>query len=891
MAVSNSIASIISSQVAGFDAKGAVDGLLGLRQFEISQLQKKQDAITARQDAMLQVNTAVSSLRSTAIGMADSTAFFGYTASLASSSSTVPASTLMDVNGTSNVTAGQHSIIVSQIAEAQRLASSAAVKDNVGTALASATAAMNISGSFQLEGTTVTVSTSDSLNDIAANINQLNTGSSATGVSASVMKVADNDFRLILTSDNTGQAGFSMTGAALNGGGGLANLQLGSLASASAVQTLAAAPVSSSSTVLGLSGTFQVNGTNVTVGATDSLQDVANTITGSVTGVTAAVEKSGSSDFRLVLMGDSASPPANQTITVADPNTLFGTTLAGLQLSASSQTNVISSLQQANDAQISIDGLALSRTTNTITDALSGVTLSLKQADPAVTVNMSIGVDQPALRANVQSFVDSYNTLQSMINDQFAFDPNTGAGGILAGEALLTTIQSSLSSSVLTSIPGLASDRNSLVLIGVEPDVNGQLMINEDRFGTFLANDPTAIRDLFVAQGSSSNNSLQFLTNGLTTPSGTYSVNLTQAAEKAVLPGVQDLSAGLGAAEDVTITDTGTSRQAVINLTQGLSQSAIVAALNAELAANHTEQHNLSTALTASGLPATGSTTFSALGLGVAANDTISINGTLRSGVAVSGSYTVLNPATDSVSGLLSAIQSAFNQEVAASIDANGKVTVTDIATGDSQLTVAVSAGNQGGGTLAFGSDTIVKEGRYAIPVQAVISGTGISLESTSYGSSNAFSITQTVNGLGIADTSAVGKDVLGTINGLSALGTGQLLIGRTGNVDGLGLLYTGSAINAVGDVTVGVGIAASFEGLLDLYTNPAIGLIQSSMQSEQTSFDNLTTRMDDLTRQMEQQRTTLTLQFTRMQQSMASLQSSSSFLNQVYGLSSAQNA
>jgi len=789
MPVSNStsgqsIASLISGQVAGFDVPGAVDGLLAVKKFEISQLQKKQDAAIARQDALFKINDAVTSLRNTAIGMADSAAFFGYTASLSSNSSTVTASTLLDVSGTSGLAAGQHSIVVSQVAQAERLSSSSAVTDSAGAAISSASNALNLSGSFTLAGVTVSVASGDSLNDIAANINQLNTGASATGVTASVMKVGTSDFRLILASDTTGATGFTLSGTALDAAGSLSALQLG----------------------------------------------------------------------------------------------------------ATGQTNAFQTLQAAQDANLSIDGLALTRSSNTITDALSGVTLSLKQADPAVTVNMSIGVDQTALRANVQSFVDAYNSLQTLIAEQFKFDPKTGVGGILSGDPLLTTIQSAMSTSLMKSVPGLASDKNSLVMIGVEPDASGQLLINPDRFDVFVANDPNAIRDVFVAQGSSANNNLQFLTSGLTTPSGTYSVNITQAATKATLTGTTNLTGGLAGNESVTITDTGSARQAVVNLATGQTQNAIISALNAELAADYTEQHQLSTALTAAGSPANGSTTLSALGLGVSAGDTISISGTLRSGVAVNGTYSVLNPATDTVSGLLSAIQSAFNQEVSATIDASGKVTITDATTGDSQLTIGLTANNEGGGTLAFGSDTIATEGRYALPVQAVISGNGIAFEATSFGSGGGFTVVQSVDnlGLGALSQTASGTDVAGTINGLAATGSGQSLRGTTGNIDGLALFYTGSATGAVGDVTVGIGIGAAFDGLLDLYSNPVAGFIQNSVNSEQTTVDDLTTRMDDLTRQMEQQRVTLTTQFTSMQQALNALQQSSSFLT---AQTNAQNA
>jgi len=777
-----SIASLISGQVAGFDVPGAVDGLLGVKKFEISQMQKKQDAVIARQDALVAINDAITSLRNTSIGMADSASFFGYTASLSSSSSAVTASTLLDVSGTSGLATGQHSIVVSQVAQAERLSSSVAVKDNSGTAISSTSNVLNLSGSFQLAGKTVTVSTSDSLDSIVANINQLNTGASATGVSASVMKVATNDFRLILASDTTGATGFTLTGTALDAAGAL----------------------------------------------------------------------------------------------------------AGLQLGASGQSNALQSLQTAQDAQLSIDGLALTRSSNTITDALPGVTMNLKQADPTVTVNMSIGVDQQALRANVQSFVDAYNGLQALVAEQFKFDANTGTGGVLAGDPLLTTIQSSLSSELLQTVPGLTSDKNSLVMIGVEPDSQGVLTINPDRFDTFLANDPNAIRDLFVATGKSNNTSLQFLTNGLSTPSGTYSVNITQAATLASLTGTTDLSVALAANDTVTITDTGSSRQAIVNLTAGQTQSQVLAALNAELSASYTEQHQLSNALTLSGTAtaANGATTLAALDPLIAANDTISITGTLRSGIAVNGSYTVLNPATDTVASLLTSIQNTFNQEVAASIDTNGKITLTDTTSGDSQLTVNLTANNEGGAALAFGTDTVVTEGRYAMPTQAVASGNFIALESTSYGSSSGFTMT----GLGLTSQTASGTDVAGTINGLSATGNGQSLTGNTGNVDFLSMLYSGTTTGAVGDITLGLGIGAVFDGSLDLFSNPVTGLIQSSVQSEQTTFDDLTTRMDNLTRQMEQQRVSLTAQFSAMQQAVATLNQSSSFLTQQINAQNAPN-
>ncbi len=768
------MANVISSSVtgvAGFDVTKAVDGLLAFDKLGISQAQKKQDAQTAKQDAFTAINDAMLSFKSTAVAMADSAKFFSYSASLGSSSSTVSASSLLDVTGTDSVSAGKHSIIVQQVAQAERLSSSVGVKDSAGTAITSDTSSLGLTGSFQIGTSTVNVAAGDTLQDIAASINQQNTGASATGVSASVLKVANNDYRLVLASDATGATGFSLSGAALDSGGTLANLQLGAVG----------------------------------------------------------------------------------------------------------QTNARQSLQAPQDAQVSIDGLSLTRSSNSISDALAGVTLNLKQADPTVTVNMNISVDTTALTANVQSFVDAYNKVQSLVNDQFVFDSNTNTTGVLASEGILKSIQSTLSNSLLQSVPGLASDRNSMVMIGVEPDEKGQLTINNTRFDTFLTTDPTAIRDVFVANGSSSNSQLQFMTPGLNTPSGTYQVNVTQAASKASVLGTTDLTAGLAANESITFTDIASGRQAIANLKLGQSQASIVSALNTEFDKVATEQHQLSGSLGATGV--TTSSTLSSLGFAVAAGDTISISGTNRLGAAVSSSFAVLDPATDTVGTLLSSIQTAFDQQVVASLDASGHIQVTDAQSGDSLLTINLTANNEGGGTLNLGTDTVVTEGRYAMSLTALATGTGVTIESKNFGTSSDFSVVQSVDGLGITDGSYNGSSIAGTINGSPATGSGQLLIGNSGNVDGLGVFYTGTTTGAIGDITLGVGLGAKMEGVLDLFSNPFTGLIQGSIASSQSTFDDLTKTIEDLNLQMEQQRVSLTKSFTLMQTTMASLQSTGNFL------------
>ena len=771
----------LSGLVAGFDTKAAVEELLGLQKFGIAQLEKKKTEETAKQTALNELNTKLRDFRTQAIAMRDVDTFFSYTANLNSSNASVPASNLLDVAGDNSVTSGNHAIVVQQLAAAARSSSSGAVKNSTGAAITSDTTALNVSGSFQVNGTTINITASNSLKDIA---NAINTAS--TGVNASVVKVGNADFRLVLAANDTGAAGFTLSGAALDAAGSLANLNIG----------------------------------------------------------------------------------------------------------ATGQSNAIQVLQPPQDAIATIDGLTITRSSNTIGDAIAGLTFTLKQADPATTVNMGIGVDTVDLRNKIQSFVDSYNAAYSFVNDQFKFNADTGKNGILAQESVLTSIQSSLSSELLKSIPGLASDRNSLVKIGIEPDDKGVLSINDALFSKFLNNDSKAIRDVFVAQGSSSTSGLQFLVAGTNTVSGNYAVNIATVASRATVTGNVDLvTTPLAAPQTLTLTEDGNQRQAVVALAAGDNQAAIIAKLNTEFSKVTTENRLFNQALIDSSttLAANGATTLANIG-GVT-GETITIAGTNRSGVAVNQTFTVLDQNKDTISDLLAAIQSAFNQQVTASIDTSGRIQVQDNSLGDSQLSVSLSSS----GALNFGVDStaISTEGRYAMSLEAVSSGHFISIQHKYYGASKGFNITG-ATALGIADTAGVsikGTDISGTINGETATGRGQTLIGTAGGANGIAILYSGNATSAfTANMTIGMGVAAVLDGSLDLFSNPLTGLVQNSISASTDTFDTLSAKINDLNIQLEKQRKTLTQSFSAMEQAMNSLQSTGNFLTQQIDAQNAKN-
>ncbi|RME87336.1 MAG: flagellar hook-associated protein, partial [Zetaproteobacteria bacterium] len=465
------------------------------------------------------------------------------------------------------------------------------------------------------------------------------------------------------------------------------------IGSGAAIQTAAGAPAATVSDPLGLAGSFQINGATVTVHASDSAADIARKINDLGVGVQASAIQVATGDVRLVI---ASTQTGAQGFQIGGVDLDAGGALAGLGLGAPASANAYQVLQQGQDAKVVIDGLTLTRASNTITDAIPGLTLDLKQADPATTITMTIGVDREALRASVQTFVDAYNEVADFLNAQFAFDEAKGTSGPLAGEAALHAIQSELADSLLRELPGLAPDRNSLVKIGIEPDEKGHLRINDSLFAKFLNDAPEAIREVFVASGSTSAAGLTFLTPAFQPASGSYTVQITQPALRADIVGTADLSAGVSASSTVTITETATGRVAQVDLTAGMTLQQVLDALNAEFARSYTEKHQLSQALTAGGAPATASTTFAALGLGVQPGDTIAIQGTDHYGRAITQTFTIADPNTTTLGDLLAAIESAYAHAITASLDASGHIVITDATSGESQLSLQLVAHNEG---------------------------------------------------------------------------------------------------------------------------------------------------------------------------------------------------
>jgi flagellar hook-associated protein 2 len=159
-------------------------------------------------------------------------------------------------------------------------------------------------------------------------------------------------------------------------------------------------------------------------------------------------------------------------------------------------------IDEALDALIEIDGQAVTRASNTISDAIDGVTLSLhavsgkgkNEADLKIALDKSVG------SVAVEDFVTSFNAVVDAFGQVASFDAATGVATTLLGDATVRGIESRLRSELVRQAPG-AGVFSSLVAVGISTDVSGKLNIDQAKLSAALETDLGSVRDLFSAEG------------------------------------------------------------------------------------------------------------------------------------------------------------------------------------------------------------------------------------------------------------------------------------------------------------------------------------------------------------------------------------------------------
>lgn len=265
------------------------------------------------------------------------------------------------------------------------------------------------------------------------------------------------------------------------------------------VGTLARAQVSASatvapdadSTVVATGGTLTISGVTVSLNGAVTLRGLADAINAtSDPPARAAVVQSGPGSYRLVL-------------TAKETGTAGAFTLDGnLQ---GSFGNAFTTAVAATDAQVQVNGISVTSTTNTVTDAIPGVTLNLLKLSTTTPVTVEVKRDTESLKARARTFVTQYNDLMKFASDQTLAARN-GSQASIGREPLLRQLRDQLRDAVISEYGSGAVNPpvTSLSQVGFSLSKTGTLELNEAAFDAAVAASATDVAALFAGTSGSS---------------------------------------------------------------------------------------------------------------------------------------------------------------------------------------------------------------------------------------------------------------------------------------------------------------------------------------------------------------------------------------------------
>lgn len=575
--------------VSGIDIDSLISQIQDVQRRPIIQLQTRQATYQKQISSLLDISTKLSTLLAVSTSVNNPANFNTRTVSVTKTSADV---SLLTATADSTATLGSYALTVQQLAQANKKASQGFVDQNT-TAVASGDGTFKFKVGSSGTEYSVTVSSATTLQGLRDAIN-----SAGGSVTASIINdgTGSNPYRLVLAANSQGSA----NAITITNNDTTLDFTNKKVEAAYAFTTNSFAGTVSSNAGNNYTGTtnktflvkvvtggaagvatykYSIDGGINYLGANGAAYTGANAITsqGTLTNYIDSAVASNSTNEGVQIAFGSGTLAADDTFTVDVFNPTF---------------------QSAQDAVVKIDNTTVTKASNTITDAIQGVTLNLTQVDTSNSVTLSVSSDSAGLSEKIKNFVTAYNDVNKFLTDQFTFDPKVKKVGALLADSSVRAVQKLLKDIVSGSVPGLTSGKSNLSQIGITSDSKtGTLTIDTSKLSAAITSDPDGVRRLFLGLGTPTNSAIIFSSLTAKTAAGTYGIEITVAPAKASLGGSSDVtmqdisSTGLTNAERLSFTYSSnytatspTTTSFSVTLTAGSKINDVVSALNSAFA-------------------------------------------------------------------------------------------------------------------------------------------------------------------------------------------------------------------------------------------------------------------------------------------------------------------
>jgi flagellar hook-associated protein 2 len=227
------------------------------------------------------------------------------------------------------------------------------------------------------------------------------------------------------------------------------------------------------------------NTMDLTVSSSDDLETIASNINSASDnpGVTAAVV-AGTGGEQLVLTSTETGT-ANAFTVSTGSNSASGLTALASQLNSPGTG-------AAQNAELTVDGIPATSSSNNVSGVLTGVTMDLTSTG---TSTLTVAQSTTPITTAVNDFVNAYNTYNSDVSELSSYDSSTGEAGVLLGDPTLAAIQNQISQVMSSTLQG--NSIGNLASLGITRNNDGSLSLNSETLSNELSTDPSAVQNLF----------------------------------------------------------------------------------------------------------------------------------------------------------------------------------------------------------------------------------------------------------------------------------------------------------------------------------------------------------------------------------------------------------
>lgn len=269
-------------------------------------------------------------------------------------------------------------------------------------------------------------------------------------------------------------------------------------------------------------GTVTIDSTN------NTLQGIRDAINKANIGVTATIVSDGSSTpNRLVIASNKTGATSSMKIAVSGGG---DSAISNLMAYDPAGTQKLTQTTVAQSAALTVNGVAVTNTTNSISEAIQGVSLTVSKVG---STTVSVSRDTTTVTSSVNAFVKAFNDINKTIKDLTAYNSTTKTGGPLVGDATARAIQNRIRQVIGTAIPELGSNSiKTLADIGITVNKDGVMAADSTKLQNAITNNPTEISALFSAMGKTTDSMVSFVSSTSATKPGKYDINITKLASQ-----------------------------------------------------------------------------------------------------------------------------------------------------------------------------------------------------------------------------------------------------------------------------------------------------------------------------------------------------------------------